>query len=329
MSPARYLIPALFLQSLLVAPAALPQAELFRWIGGAPAKTRLDYGVSFHPGRPVVGQGSTLGWTSREGSIHLPVWSGETGNQASLFARARWLDLHGAARLPDADAAFPDSLYDLLFGGEMRRRFSNGWSGLALLGFGTASDRPFYGWEETDLSLNAVLRAFPTATDSWIFFLNYSSNREFLRHVPIPGAGYWYAPDRSFQGLIGLPFLFLQASPGTGFSFRASYFPIHSISARIGYSPLPPLTFYAGFEWVNQRYLRAGRADREDRLFFYEKRVAGGVEVLPCPNGSISLSGGYAFDRSFFEAESYEDRTENRFELGDGPFLSARAALNF
>jgi hypothetical protein len=325
----KHLIPSLCGLSLLLSPAAFPQSELFRWIGGGPAKNRLDYGMSFHPGRPVAGQGSELGWTVQEGSAYLPLWSAETGNQAALFARARYLDMHGTARFPDLNVSFPPALYDILFGGEGRMRFPNGWSGLMMLGLGSASDRPFYGFDETDISLNAVLRAFPKETGSWIFFLNYSSNREFLRHVPIPGLGYWYAPDRDFQALLGLPFISLQASPGAGFSFRASYFPIHSINARVGFSPLPPLTFYAGFEWVNQRYLRAGREDREDRLFFYEKRVAGGVDFFPFRNGSVNLAGGYAFDRFFFEAESYDDRMENRIDLGDGPFLSFRASLNF
>jgi len=42
----------------------------------------------------------------------------------------------------------------------------------------------------------------------------------------------------------------------------------------------------------------------------------------------VTISGGYSFDRFFFEGESYAaDRTDNRIDVGDGPFLAVRVGM--
>ncbi len=44
----------------------------------------------------------------------------------------------------------------------------------------------------------------------------------------------------------------------------------------------------------------------------------------------LTLAGGYAYDRFFFEGKIYEDnRTENRINLAPGFFISARATARF
>jgi len=82
--------------------------------------------------------------------------------------------------------------------------------------------------------------------------------------------------------------------------------------------------------WENDRYYRAGREDRADRLFWYEQRAEGGVILHPAGDMEVTLSGGYAFDRFFFEGESYEDdRTDNRVDVADGPVIAVRGARRF
>ena len=41
------------------------------------------------------------------------------------------------------------------------------------------------------------------------------------------------------------------------------------------------------------------------------------------------LNGGWAFDRFYFEGESYSDRRENRIDVGDGPWGAFRVGLRF
>jgi len=43
----------------------------------------------------------------------------------------------------------------------------------------------------------------------------------------------------------------------------------------------------------------------------------------------FELSGGYAFDRFYFEGESYKHRNENRIDIHDGPFVVGKIMLRF
>jgi hypothetical protein len=43
----------------------------------------------------------------------------------------------------------------------------------------------------------------------------------------------------------------------------------------------------------------------------------------------LDLSGGYAFDRFWFEGEDYDDRSMDRINLADGPFVSAQIVARF
>jgi hypothetical protein len=41
------------------------------------------------------------------------------------------------------------------------------------------------------------------------------------------------------------------------------------------------------------------------------------------------VSGGYAFDRFYFEGDSYSDRNENRIDVDGGPFVVGRIMVRF
>ena len=44
---------------------------------------------------------------------------------------------------------------------------------------------------------------------------------------------------------------------------------------------------------------------------------------------AIDLSGGYAFDRYYFEGHSFSDTHRNRVDVEDGPFASLMVELRF
>jgi hypothetical protein len=80
--------------------------------------------------------------------------------------------------------------------------------------------------------------------------------------------------------------------------------------------------------WENDQYYRAEREDKDDRLFWYEKRLEAGIKLRSAGDLEVVLSGGYSFDRFFFEGESYDDdRTDNRVDVGNGPFIAVRAGI--
>ena len=321
----------LSLPLLLFFPAScLAQDEVLRWMGGDLGKARpsLNYRFLGYSTEEVASQGKDFELTEHRLFTLVPFLQSPQ-RDASAYLNLRAQDVGTAAILPDSRESFPDELWDIRLGGQYRQRFDNGWIGGVALGFGSASDKPFASWDEIFLDVNLFTRIPDGDRNAWLLFLNYSRTREFLPNVPLPGVGYWYEPNDQARLVVGIPFAFLNLRPVKEVSFSFSYFIVRSVRARVTYRPLGFLRLYGNFEWRNESYYRAERQDDKDRLFYYEKALSAGVRVSVHRQVSLDLSGGYAFDRFYFEGRDYEDRDQNRVSIGNGPFVALRAGVNF
>ncbi len=316
--------------SLLLPLSASAQDDVLRWIGGETGKARpsLNYQFLGYSTEEVAAQGKDFKLNEHRLFTLVPFLQSPR-RDASAYLNLRAQDVGTAAILPDTGEPFPDALWDIRLGGQYRQKFDNGWIGGGALGFGSASDKPFAGWDEIFLDINLFARVPDGGRNAWLFFLNYSKTREFLPNVPLPGVGYWYEPNDQARLVVGIPFAFLTLRPVKEVSLSLSYFFVRSVRARVTYSPLQSLHLYGNFEWRNESYYRAEREDNKDRLFCYEKRISAGIQVSLNRQVSLDLSGGYAFDRFYFEGKDYEDRDQNRVSIGNGPFVALRAAVRF
>jgi hypothetical protein len=299
----------------------------FRELRGE-AKVRVGVGTDYSPRRDVKGQEGGFGWTGYEAGFFLPFLQ-DGDEEWSLTGGVSLRDISSPVLLPDSNVYFPGELWDLDLGFLHRRRLPNRWTLGLNLSLSSPSDEPFAGWDETSLMLNGFLEIPDGARNAWVVFLNYSANREFLPHVPIPGGGYLFAPSRNFTALAGVPLVFLNYRPFSRLSLRASYFPIHSVSAEAELECQKNLTVFGEFRWVNERYFRSGREDRRDRLFWYEKKLQIGVKISPKRGFELVVAGAYAFDRFFFEGDGYEDRLDNRIDIADGFSFNTRVRASF
>jgi hypothetical protein len=321
----------LSLPFLLFFPAScLAQDDVLRWISGDLGKVRpaLNYQFLGYSTEEVAAQGKDFKMTEHRLFTFVPFLQSPQ-RDASVYLNLRAQDVGTAAILPDTRESFPDELWDIRLGGQYRQRFENGWTGGVALGFGSASDKPFASWDEIFLDVNLFTRIPAGGRNAWLLFLNYSKTREFLPNIPLPGVGYWYEPNDQARLVVGIPFAFLNLRPVKEVSLSLSYFIIRSVRARVTYSPLQSLHLYGNFEWRNESYYRAERQDDKDRLFYYEKQISAGIQVSLNRQVSIDLSGGYAFDRFYFEGRDYEDRNQNRVSIGNGPFVALRAGVRF
>jgi hypothetical protein len=180
-----------------------------------------------------------------------------------------------------------------------------------------------------EIAATGFLRIPVRERDAWILLLNYSSNREFLNHIPLPGLGYYWEPSDSFSALVGTGFFTLQYRPTEKLGLMATYTPLRTVDARITYQIFRPVRLWANFDWTNERSFRAGRADPDDRLFYYEKRVRLGATIGLARWVYVDLAVGYSFDRFYFEGEGYDDRGHNRIDIRGGPFVAARLGVRF
>jgi len=322
---------ACLLSAAGAAGSARGQDGVFRWFGPFTGKEEIAVSLrgEHYPRERVREQDTGFEENRSETSILFPLSAGP-GREWTATGRIGLRSIRSGAILLDTGERLPSELWDLSFGAVHRRRLANGWILGGNLSLDSPSDRPFSGWDETAINLNGFLRIPSGRSDAWVFFLNYSSNREFAPHVPIPGAGYLYAPSRDFSFLAGVPLLFVNWSPAAGVKLRGFYFPIHTVFLGGEYELGSGWKLFASWRWENDRYYRYGRADRDHRLFWYEQRLEAGLTLEAGPGMELTLSGGYAYDRFFFEGTSYEDdRTENRINLSPGFFISARAAARF
>ena len=308
----------------------MAQDELLRWVGGELGKARpaLNYQVQGYSTEEVAAQGKDFRMTEHRLFSLVPFLQSPQRDSAAYFS-LRAQDTGTSAVLPDTGESFPDNLWDIRLGGQVRRQFEGGWIGGLAVGLGSASDKPFASWAETLLDVNLFARVPTEGYNAWLFFLNYSKTREFLPYVPLPGVGYWYEPSDQVRLVVGIPFAFLNLRPTKEINFSFSYFFVRSVRARVTYSPLGFLRLFGHFEWRNESYFRADRQDDKDRFFYYEKQVSAGVQAFLNRHVSLDLSAGYAFDRFYYEGRTYEDRDHNRVSIGNGPFVALRAGVRF
>ena len=124
---------------------------------------------------------------------------------------------------------------------------------------------------------------------------------------------------KNIRAFFGIP-LAATIFPEKRVSFELFYAPIAVVRANIKTRVSKSVSFITGFNWNNYRYFRSDRTDKKDRLFYYEKRLYGGIEISPDMRAKASLKVGYAFNRNIFESDSFMDRNYNRIDVSSGPY---------
>lgn len=177
----------------------------------------------------------------------------------------------------------------------------------ANLAFGSASDEPFLAWREDQLSATAFYQLPSKQLDSWLLLLNYSNNRPFLNNVPLPGFAYVLVDLRHrLQAFVGFPFAYARWQPAQAWTVTATLFGGTTYSLEAA-RQLGSVSVYARAARQPLQWLRAARADDDDRLVYDSKELRVGARAA---SGRLSgdLSAGRVFDRRFFEAHDSGSR---------------------
>jgi hypothetical protein len=333
MSPPRVILFALVTVAVVLGTAApvAAQAELLQWIDPTLGKMmgRGDYRIQFYSDERVEGQNTRLDLTQHNFTLVTPLFQNST-DELAMSARLRYQDYETEARLPDSGQRFPQELFDARAGLSYRHKFPNEWILGGSLTAGSASDKPFHSEDELIVRAAALLRVPSGPRNAWLYSLTYASDVEIfnLRHIPIPGIAYLWAPSDSFKAVIGFPFMSVEYKPFESVTLDVAYFPVRTVRARATWAIFRPLRVFIGFDADHDSYYLADRGDKDDQLFYYEKRVTGGMR-FDLRHVGVEITGGYVFDRFYFEGERYSERNENRFNVGDGTFISGRLSFRW
>lgn len=292
-------------------------------------KSSLSYQAMGYTTETLKDQSSRDFTMTRHDAIIVHPISQNSFNEWSVSSNLHVQDIRTNTILPTTGKPFPSDLWDLRFGTQYRQLLVNGWIGGGTLSVGSASNKPFYSVDEVTISANVFTRIPDSGKNAWVILLNYNNNREYLPHVPIPGVGYWYEPSSLYRIAVGIPFLFAEVNLMDDLTLRFNWLPIETVHAGLTYRLLKLLKLYGSFDWRNDRYFMAERTDKDKRFFYYEKRLTIGLQWDLTESILLDVSGGYAFDRFYFEGEKYSDRDLNRVDIKDGPFGALRIGLRY
>jgi len=292
-------------------------------LGGMP--TIATYATELEPQQDVQGQGRRLGiWENRIGVI-TPFYQDDLQEWAVL-ANVDVTSLSGDAYLNNSQRILPDNLWNIRLGAAYRTSLDNGWLVGGQFSFGSASDKPFNSFQEVNATILGFARIPTRDDDGWLLTVFYSPTSEL--RFPVPGAAYHWRSHEDFEALIGIPFA-VAWRPWQDVTVSFNYMPVRNVHAKVEYRLLPMVRFYAGYDWDNDSFFLANRADDRARLFYYEMRLGGGVQLYASRNLALDLGTGYAFDRFFFQGRGYDDNQTDRVSLDSGPFVTLKASLKW
>lgn len=257
----------------------------------------------------------------------LPIWFKDNDFWFINLELDYW-GIDSGAVLPDSGRSLPDDIWDLRAGPGFYYGLENDWSFGGVFSIGSPSDDPFNSFDEVEIEGTGFLRIPHRDRNAWMFFANFSNNREFLDYVPIPGFAYEYHRGEELDALIGIPFA-VAYRPVERLSLEATYLPVRNVHAKIRYGLTENMGVFTGFDWTNEQYLLAGRADDDDKLYYYQKQASLGVDYNFTKNLRFEVKGGYEFDRFFFQGEDYDDRHIDRVSIEDGPFVATKVQFRF
>ena len=184
---------------------------------------------------------------------------------------------------------------------------------------GSQSDKPFAGSNVLAI-FTSVYYTYPVSERAqWMLSVNYSNLSVMWNDLPFPGVNYFFKTSEWII-LAGFPVNSATWISKNGYSLTAALMGIYSVRLEAAYGP-PWMQFFANLEWGQVGYLLKERSNNRDRLFLDEKRASLGARVAASKQTRLDIRGGYAFDRSFFQAQSYKDKNaSNTTEFKDSWF---------
>jgi hypothetical protein len=261
----------------------------------------------------------------------VPITQDETFEWAA-YTHLGALDVEGTPPVLNRSAGrFPDALYDIRLGTVMRKKLTNDWILGGNLDVGSPSDKPFGQIEDVAVQANLFLQVPWKYDITWVFMVNYASNRSYLPHAPLPGVAMVYSPSRNLRVIAGVPFSSVHWRPDglDALEIEASYLMMRQVHAKIGYDVIKNLQVYVAYDFQNSRWHRHDRKDKDHRLWFYEQQVRGGIKWNIMKGMSLDVYAGYAFDRFWFEASSWDHRNYSRLNVDDGPIAGLQFRYRF
>jgi hypothetical protein len=288
---------------------------------------RVGYAFTWYP-EEGIGTNQKISIWRQDLNASTPIYK-DACDVLTLSTGVRNEILDTDAALPVLGTPFPSDLWNIHFGGGYLHQFSNDWTGGLSVQVGSASDRPFENFNQMTIGATGSLRIPVRERDALILTLTYSNNSDFANNIPIPGIAYLWWPSDRFRALIGIPFAHLWWEPIDKLTVDLSYRLLYTVTGRVAYRFLPRWRVYAGYSLGNESYFLAENPQDDDRLFYSEQRVYGGVAWNLAQRLSLDLTSGLAFDRFYSIGQNFQENQSLKLPVEAGPYISLALQWRF
>ena len=288
---------------------------------------RVGYAFTWYP-EEGIGTNQKISIWRQDLNASTPIYK-DACDVLTLSTGVRNEILDTDAALPVLGTPFPSDLWNIHFGGGYLHQFSNDWTGGLSVQVGSASDRPFENFNQMTIGATGSLRIPVRERDALILTLTYSNNSDFANNIPIPGIAYFWWPSDQFRALIGIPFAHLWWEPIDKLTVDLSYRLLYTVTGRVTYRFLPGWKAYAGYSLGNESYFLAENPQDDDRLFYSEQRVYGGLAWILDRRLSVDLTSGLAFDRFYSVGQNFQQNQSLKLPVDAGPYVSLALQWRF
>jgi hypothetical protein len=262
-----------------------------------------------------------LTWYEGAGRVNLATLH-EPGAAAGFKLHYLDFDADGAA-----GSVVPDELTHQSLGAGAWLGEWTGWQIGVTAGAGYAGNEPYEDGDAWYAHANLVARHQVDDNSHWFVTLNYDQSRTIFPDVPLPGVGYQRRVSDRLIYTLGLPFSTVFWRPTEALFINASYLPPFDGQVKVTYAISRQVRLFGGYE-SNLLAFHTEPQRKNDRTFFEQRRVEGGVKWLPCDYAEFVLAGGLAFDQQLsrgFDARDLNDE----IELDDEPYIRGGITVRF
>jgi len=258
--------------------------------------------------------------------LSVPVYQNDKLS-TSVFAKTQELHI---ASLPTNTIVAGNDFYDQQYGFKISylEDADNTWH--LNSSYGSASDKPFQNTDVSALSVTLIRKHTIDPTSSWTLFLNYSNNRSFLNHVPLPGFAYAFTNDNRTQGwVLGFPFSLWWARPAEKVSTTLFVLLPATAKFTLGYTVKPPYQINFKLQLGQEMYNLVDRREKDIRFYYETKKIAVGLKTILAPQTFFEIDLGKIFSRSIYDGRSPLNLTSDRVHLEDEWQLMAAVQAAF
>jgi hypothetical protein len=215
----------------------------------------------------------------------------------------------------------PDHLVNFSIGAASPiHQFENEWYIAGALGVGYAGEHIFDNTDAYYGKATAIVGKDFNEKSSILFALSYDGSRVIYPDIPLPAVTLTLDLHPTLELAVGFPFNTVTWRPVEEAKIEMTVL-IGTVTARAQYDVGKHFQVYGYFDAISRGF-RIDGLERDDRLFFDQKRLETGIVWKPGTYVGITLAGGYAFSQEF--STGFDEReTDLVYKPADAAYVRA------